>query len=228
MFKVVGAVLFDLVFPKFCCGCSRMDTYLCGECFNKIDLLSRPLTLQLEDQVISEFRAVAYYDEVIRNVIHTYKYEFVQGIGQALARFIYYTTILPKVDYITAVPLHPKRQRERGFNQAEVIASELSKLSLLPFLPLLQRTAFKTAQAKTKSRTDRTENIKGQFHIIDSSKNVDLQSAALSFDPPSLTNKSILIIDDVCTTGATLNECARVLLAAGAKSVEGLVVAHGS
>lgn len=215
MFKVIGEVLLDLLFPKFCCGCSKMDTYLCGSCFNEVDLLSMPIKLSLEPQYITQITAVAYYERIIRSLIHTYKYEFVQGIGKSLAQFIYYTTQIPTTDYITAVPLHPQRAQERGFNQSALVAQELSKLTGTEYIELLERTSFTMPQASITDKQKRLTNITNHFKI---SNDLILTK---------ITGKTVLIIDDVSTTGATLNECARILVSAGVSAVEGLVIAHG-
>lgn len=216
MFKIVGEVLLDLLFPKFCCGCGKMDTYLCGKCFNEIDLINMPLQLEFEQQYISNIQAVAYYEHVMRAAIHAFKYEYVQGLGQALAHYIYYTTQLPKADVITAVPIHKDREAERGFNQAALLAEQLSQLTNSTYCNTLMRTQFTTSQASITDRQQRLKNIKNHFCI------------ANAVATEQVKDRTVLIIDDVCTTGATLNECARVLLETGAKSVEGLVLAHGN
>jgi ComF family protein len=212
MFKALGEVILDILFPKFCCGCSKLDTYLCGSCFNSLDLLSSPIKLSLTDHYIKKISAVCYYDKTIKELIHTYKYDSVKDISETIVQFIFYTTTLPQVDYITAVPLHPQRQLERGFNQSELVARTLAQLSNSNYHPLLKREVSRSAQASLADYAARQKNIVGQFAIAE----------------VNITGKSILIFDDVCTTGATLNECAKVLLEHGAASVEGLVLAHGS
>ena len=212
MFKAVGEVILDILFPKFCCGCSKLDTYLCGSCFNSLDLLSSPIKLSLRDHYINKISAVCYYDKTIKELIHTYKYDSVKDISETIAQFIFYTTTLPQVDYITSVPLHPERQLERGFNQSELIAQKLAQYSGIQYSTLLKREVSRSAQATIVNFAARQENISGQFVATE----------------VNITGKNILIFDDVCTTGATLNECAKVLLSHGAASVEGLVLAHGS
>jgi ComF family protein len=212
MFKAVGEVILDILFPKFCCGCSKLDTYLCGSCFNSLELLSSPIKLSLTNHYIKKITAVCYYDKTVKELIHTYKYDSVKDISETIAQFIFYTTTLPQVDYITAVPLHPKRQLERGFNQSELVARTLAQYCTIQYSTLLKREVSRSAQATIVDFEARQENIAGQFAIAE----------------VNITGKSILIFDDVCTTGATLNECAKILLNHGAASAEGLVLAHGS
>lgn len=215
MFKIFWIFIVDLFFPKFCCGCNKMETYLCASCFNKIDLTSLPVQLKLEPLYLDQLNSLAYYDGVIKKLIHTFKYDHIQDVGQTLAHLLYYSVQFPKIDFITAVPLSVKRKKERGFNQSEVIAIRLAELLQLPYQQFLIRTTFLKAQAEVENREERLQNIKGQFvYTNEVSKKI-------------LQDKKILIIDDVCTTGSTLNECAKILKAHGARAVLGLTLAHG-
>lgn len=113
---------------------------------------------------------------------------------------------------VTNIPLHPRRKRERGFDQAEQLAKAFSNASGVPFIPLLTRTRSTSQQAKLGA-TERQKNIAGAF-------------AFRSEQKLSTTQKSVLLMDDVATTGATLNEAARVLKSAGAEKVVALTVAY--
>jgi ComF family protein len=215
MFKLVGEVILDLLSPRFCCGCGKLDTYLCPDCFNTIDYISLPLTHTLGKNYLESLQAACYYDGVIKELLQTCKYDSVYGVGECLGEFLYYATLLPQVDLITAVPLHQQRERERGFNQSVLIAQKLSALTEIPFCDMLTRTTYTAPQANISDAAKRQSNVAHCFAI----------SAAAS---DCIQNKRILIIDDVTTTGATMNACARVLCEAGAQLVQGLVVAHGS
>ena len=129
-------------------------------------------------------------------------------LGQLLAEYLY-SEQLP-VDVIIPVPLHPKRLRDRGYNQATLIAVEISKNRGLPMLEdALLRLRNTTAQAQTVNAAERRNNMRDAFVC-----------------PHSLKGTRILLIDDVCTTGSTLNACASALKTAGVKSVWGLTVAR--
>jgi ComF family protein len=115
-----------------------------------------------------------------------------------------------KGDVIVPVPLHRKRLRQRGYNQASLLAKELSVLGSLPVAEdALIRVRDAIPQARARSALERRQNVKGAFACRQ-----------------GLEGKQVLLIDDVCTTGATLDACATALKAAGAGSVWGLTVAR--
>jgi competence protein ComFC len=109
------------------------------------------------------------------------------------------------------VPLHPLRKREREFNQAEVLCRELARKNELVFCETLERLRYTVTQTHFDRRR-RMQNLRGAFGLR---RNASVQG------------KDLLLVDDVLTTGSTLDECARVLLAAGAQSVRALTVARG-
>ena len=115
---------------------------------------------------------------------------------------------------VIPIPLHPKRWRERGFSQSELLARHIAKASGVRLAPTrsLVRRRYTRAQVSLSSRAERLENMKDAF---------------LAKTPELFADNIILLVDDVATTGATLNEAARALKLAGAKSVWGVVVAHG-
>jgi ComF family protein len=113
-------------------------------------------------------------------------------------------------DLIVPVPLHPARQRERGFNQASLLAELLARQSSIPLKPLLERIRYTNTQTAL-DRSERMENLHNAFRLR---KNVDVRGLR------------VLLVDDVLTTGSTMNECARVLKRAGALSVYGATAAR--
>lgn len=126
---------------------------------------------------------------------------------------------LPLPEIIIPVPLHPRRLRWRGFNQAEILARHLSENIApglaLPFeTDLLERKKYTDPQMKIKNSGERKRNIKNAFALTN------------SFDPQIIKNKRVLLVDDIATTGATLFECSKVLKNAGAKEVFGIVIAR--
>lgn len=147
------------------------------------------------------------------NLIHQMKYQHVKNIAEWCGEFLYNTTVFPKTDLITFVPLHPLRQRERGFNQSHLIAEKVARLSGVPCLPTLRKIIPSQNQVEIHDRNHRLQNVQNVFEII---------------KKDGVERKSVLLIDDVATTGTTLNECARILKANGAREVIGLVIAHGT
>jgi ComF family protein len=112
---------------------------------------------------------------------------------------------------LTPVPLHARRLRERGYNQAELLANQISRASALPVdASALVRIRPTLSQVRTQGRNERTANMVGAFHASD-----------------AVRGRHIVLIDDVCTTGATLEACSAALKEAGARRVTGLVLAHG-
>jgi ComF family protein len=115
------------------------------------------------------------------------------------------------VEAIIPVPLHPKRKRARGFDQAKVLAKELSKLKELPLENLVLRKVKNVLPQTSLEREERMKNVRGAYTVLKSGK---------------IRGKTVLLVDDVYTTGSTLKECSRELLRAGAKEVRGITIAQ--
>jgi competence protein ComFC len=209
----LGSVVLDVLFPPFCAGCSRIGTYLCADCFEQIEFLPLPIPLDLDPNYLDGLTAATLFEEPVKSLLHEYKYQSVRGIGQWCGRMLYETTPFPLTDVSTSVPLHHKRQRLRGFNQAEEIAVELAKLTKTSYQPLLKRIKHTDFQASITDRSQRLTHLQNCFEFI---------------KPDQSIGSTVLLIDDVTTTGTTLNECAKVLKANGFTQVFGLVVAHGN
>jgi len=160
-------------------------------------------------------RSCGLYEGALKEAIHRFKYLHEFPLLRVFGDLLYPTLQTLSRDYpvdlIVPVPLHIQRLRERGFNQALLLARELSKRTGIPYperaLKKIKNTPFQT----TLKGKERRKNVKGAFHV---DKNEEIEG------------KSILLVDDVYTTGATVNECARTLLDGGAKSVAVLTVAR--
>ena len=158
-------------------------------------------------------RSFGTYDDELRDLIALLKYERVRTLARPLAGWLALAMEqypeLKEAEVIVPVPLHRRRKRARGFNQAELLARELSRWMGLPMKRLgLQRVKDTASQTGLTVR-QRAENVRGAFSVT-----------------KKLDKRRILLIDDVSTTGATLNACAAVLKKAGAESVYGLTVAR--
>jgi ComF family protein len=156
----------------------------------------------------------AYRGPIVRAIV-LLKFERIDPLatyfGDQLASLAIRLAIASTVDVVVPVPLHRTRERERGFNQAELIARAAAKRLGLPFKPILLM--------RTKARPDK--------HILSNEERWRIVRGAFATRPGSqVDNKRVLLVDDVMTTGATLDACAGALLEAGAKSVVGLTVAR--
>lgn len=203
----------DLIYPKKCFSCGKDRVYFCDDCLKNLE---EPPSLYIEwlDGLVV---GGSVKNKALFKAIKFLKYrggaEIASDLGRLLAQrakekipFFGPNTIL------MPIPLFYKRERERGFNQAELLARAISGALKIPFKKdILERIKDTPAQAKTSSRKERFENIKNAFEL-----KRDL----------SLWRPEVILVDDVLTTGATMSEAAKTLRKAGAKKIIGLVVAR--
>ena len=233
LFKLKNIILY-LLFPRTCFNCgidlpSNEQGFLCKECLKKLKkpgpIICQRCGITLKDGgahcfncrgtkakhfKCSLIRSALDFNEPSRSLIHGLKYEKYTNIAKFFAPLMYKTLLenpdMLEAEYFVSVPIHKKRLKKRGFNQAEVLARELSTLANIPYLNALTR--IKNTKSQTKlTKKERTENIKEAF---------------VCSEPKEIKRKAIILIDDVCTTGATLEECAKVLKKAGAREVYAL------
>ena len=230
--------LAGLIFPYRCLGCRIYleNSYLCKKCFNAL-----PIRKQMEcigcrrmtpsgqtcpfckdEYLIDRLMIVSdFNDPILSTLIKSMKYKYISEISKPLHQLTrkYLThvashkhiSLVADTPLIVPVPLHKHREHERGFNQAELLAQQLASGFQLEMTAALNRMRYGKHQADIEDRETRILNAKNS--------NYEASRA--------INNRNILLIDDVCTTGATLNECARVLKNAGARSVTALVIARG-
>ncbi|HSC77127.1 MAG TPA: ComF family protein, partial [Candidatus Acidoferrales bacterium] len=165
------------------------------------------------ETAFERLRSFGAYDAELRQLIVLLKYNrlrpLARPLGGWLAAVVQQNPDLGEVDAIVPVPLYPKRQRARGYNQAELLARELGRWVKRPVEPGALQRIKDTPSQTGLTPAQRVENVRGAF-------------AARS----KLDLGRILLVDDVCTTGATLNACARVLKRAGAEEVKAVTVAR--
>ena len=166
--------------------------------------------------IFSQGRAPFVYDGVMRRSVSRFKYggrkEYADFYAEEIMRRCWKEVAFWKAEVIVPIPLHPSRRRKRGFNQAELVAERLSRQTGIPMDAGLLKRVKKTRAQKELSREERASNLKGAF-------------AAREEEFPF---RRILLVDDIYTTGSTMDEAARILREAGARSVYFLCICVGS
>jgi len=160
-------------------------------------------------------RALGAFEGSLQAAIHRWKYEgkthltpfFAEWMAEGLNRYWEPHSL----DLLIAVPLHPRRLKERGFNQAFLLAKELSRRTGIPSLKTILRKDKPTLPQVDLSGAEREKGLRGAFLVVEKKE---------------LLGKSVLLVDDVYTTGATVNECSKVLVKGGARKVDVLTLAH--
>jgi ComF family protein len=220
----------SLVYPPTCTICSAsvgIGKYLCAECEAKVSRIVPPFCAKCSEPfdgaITTEFFCAncahrkLYFDAAVsayrsrgiaRQVMLNFKYGRQIHLRHLVAGWLLAAFDDPRLrqrrfDAVVPVPLHPTRERERGFNQAALLAETVGGHAGVPVRPVLQRVRFTT----TQTAFDRAERIQNLRHAFRLRGNADVR------------NLRVLLIDDVLTTGSTLSECARVLKENGANSV---------
>lgn len=191
---------------------------LCQFCAAQIDYLPHlPIRLHCENTALTSVYSATMFRGVAKQVVKKLKYDYVKAYAEVGASILLRNFPPISAEVITWVPLHPHKQADRGFNQAEEMARYLGNWLGRPAVPLLTRRINAPPQAQQNSLTERSQRLAGHFA---------LHSQSLSYTK-ELSRTTIMIIDDVCTTGATLHECAVVLQSLGCRKIYGYTVAHG-
>ena len=219
--------LLDLLFPLRCLGCGSEGCVLCPSCSASLPRIALPICQRCgipetggnlctacinHPLSIDGIRSVFLFKGTARQVVLQFKYRHLKAatapLGQLMADYLR-ASPLPG-DVILPVPLHPKRLRRRGYNQASLLAAEVGRLTGLPLMEdALVRVRDTAPQARSAGALERRINVQGAFEC-----------------PQELSRERVLLLDDVCTTGATLDACATALKSAGAASVWGFTAAR--
>lgn len=240
----------SLLFPRFCFCCQKEGSYLCEDCLSTIEISEYQYCLCQKPQKIWQggkcqrcvsrklnglYFAAPYQNSLVQNLIHSFKYKpFIKELSKPLASLIinHFQLLDNPPDFfypvksreagakqfngaeflLLSIPLEKRKLKERGFNQAEELAKELSKSLKIPLLNDVLIKIKETLPQVELSGKKREENIKGVFLVKNTEK---------------IRGRKVLLVDDVYTTGSTMDEGARVLKTAGAKEVWGVVVARG-
>jgi ComF family protein len=224
----------DFLFPKVCLGCGFLGAYICLSCQKQLRYLNgdtcfycqRSSFFGLTHPVcrknlnIDGLTAIFYYNPLLKKIIKNIKYRLATDVWREFCQIIkpeqidklgFYKELSHQLVF-QPIPLSQKKFNERGFNQAKIISEYFQKFLNFPLANLLIRKKETPPQAQLESLEKRYQNVRGAFEVTD--KNL-------------INNKSILLVDDVVTTGSTVKEAARILKKAGAKRVYILALARG-
>jgi ComF family protein len=221
--------ILQFVYPPLCLACGetleRHERLVCENCWRSIetvhaedDLYQQFLTKLAGDGIISGLFSPFYFEKEgkLQAVIHGLKYQGYTSLGvkagRKIGERIESVNDLPKADVLLPVPLHPLKKRERGYNQSELICRGIEEVTRIPVrADLLRRRKYTVSQTQLSSE-ERKENVGDAFEINEKKRG-------------DISGKSFILVDDVITTGSTINACARALATAGAKSVHAASIA---
>jgi ComF family protein len=234
--KMAFHAIVDLVFPPVCRNCSRVvasHQALCPQCWSAVrfierpycEVLGRPFSQDLGSGFLSaeaianppdfdRLRAATVHEDISRQLVHGLKYRDRTDLAPMMANWMIRASdgTLDRADVIVAVPLHRFRLMSRKFNQAAELARSISKVTGKPFLPAALVRSKRTRRQVGLGARARQDNVRGAFKITEEGK-------------PLIFGRRIVLIDDVYTTGATVNAAARALRRAGAADITVLTFA---
>ncbi len=228
-----GQGALDLVFPPRCFLCDRPGNSLCDDCCRDFPPVTPPICQVCGQPIdapglcwrcrdsplaIDGIRSVYLFENGVRQAIHLLKYRSRQSLAVSLARLMadrWRASPMP-ADLLIAVPLHPARQRERGYNQAELLGQGFGCMIGLPFVSSGFKRVRHTRPQMSLGAAYRRENVRGAFSYQTSRADGGY----------ALGGRRVLVVDDVCTTGLTLEACSVALKAAGAATVWGYTLAR--
>lgn len=214
-----AGTLLDTLLPPACGYCGRPGQMFCPDCRASVtwirepvcETCGRPFDGRLcpacagDPPAIQSIRAAVYYRDPVRRLIHRFKYEGLFALGRPLGQLM--VEAWPRwqqpVDLVLPIPLHRRRQRERGYNQSELLVRELRRHLGWPSEPGALSRVRQTRPQMGLTAAERRANVHGAFEA----------------DPAGVGGKRVLLVDDVCTTGSTLTAAAIALREAGARSV---------
>ncbi len=217
----------DLLYPPICAGCEADGSRWCEDCHSSVEKIQHPFceychqpissgricsTCKTNEPAFQRLRSWGIYQEPLRSAIHRLKYDRDISLGDVFSIFMVESIQKNKwkVDLVVPVPLNKQRLRARGYNQAAILARPLAFLLNVPFSTNSLKRVKNTVSQVGLSLQDRLENVDSAFQA----------------NPKRVQDRTILVIDDVCTSGATINACSKSLIDAGAKDVYGYTLAR--
>ena len=226
--------LTDIFFPKFCVVCKKQGYLLCPDCLSLLEIMEYKYCPFCRKRVLGQegkcsrhhsaqlnglYFATPYNNIIIKTTIQKFKYQpFLKELSQPLSQLIIThlhlvsnDAFLKENSVLIPVPLYKSREKWRGFNQAEELAKHISRHFNIPLEKEVLLKTKKTKEQVRLKKAERARNIIGAFQIK---------------HPQRIKDKGVFLVDDVFTTGSTMEECARVLKQSGAKEVWGITVAR--
>lgn len=230
--------LINLLYPAICQGCHRKldnpSKHICADCMNKIKLRTPPFCLKcgrqlnidashtdtcidckLNEPDFDKAMSVCSYNDFLKNLIHDFKYRKITCIAKEFSdimlNFARAYGLCRNIDVIIPIPMHSKRLLKREINHSEVLAKHFAKKLNIPYSNKTINKTQDTALQTSLKRENRIKNLSGAFKINNQA---------------SIKNKNILLVDDLFTTGSTVNECAKALKDKSAKYVEVITLAR--
>ena len=233
--KLLLGDLLDFIYPSRCGVCgrelSREDAVICAGCWQTLSCIAAPFcprcglptsplnllcsACEVRDHVFSFARSYGPFDETFQKIIHLFKYSRKLSLSKPLAALMGATVRgdarYSPMEALIPVPLHSVKCRARGYNQSELLARDLSRITGLPLLDKVLVRAINTQSQSKLNLSARVENVQDAFRIKGSRQ---------------IQDRRIVLVDDVLTTGATADACARTLLRAGAAQVSVVTIAR--
>lgn len=236
LFGRVKTKALDILFPHLCFGCKTEGVFLCASCKTSLRWIPptcfvcgafRPpkkrvqpgrtcLSCRKKSHIYAFLSPFSYAQGLVREQLHSFKYNRVRSLDETLAQllkeyFDAHRINFPKNAVLVPVPLHKNRKRTRGFNQSELVALRLQEIFPIELHSGIIQKTKKTKPQIELTASERQQNVAGTFNVS---------------NPDAVKNKTVILLDDVKTTGATLEEAARVLKDAGAKKIWAITIAH--
>jgi ComF family protein len=234
--RATFGLVVDVALPQLCASCREPvgDAGLCAACWAKLSFIAPPYCERLgipftydpgpgilsmeaiaDPPAYHRARAAVRYDDVARTLVHAFKYGDRLDLAPTMGRWMANAgrTLLGDADALVPVPLHWRRQWARRFNQSALLAEVIGKASNVPVSYRALKRVKATPQQVGLSQSARAQNVQGAFRVAPDGK-------------AEVAGRRLILIDDVLTSGATMDACARALLRAGAAQVDALVFAR--
>ncbi len=234
--RTLSRAALDLALPPLCAACREPveSRGLCPACWSKLSFITRPYCERLgipfvydpgpgilsmeaiaDPPAYNRARAAVRFDEISRALVHALKYGDRLDLAPIIGRWIAQAgrELLAEADALVPVPLHWRRRWARRFNQSAMLANVVSAETGVPVAATALKRVKATAQQVGLTRTERAANVQGAFRVPVEGK-------------PAVTGRRLVLVDDVLTSGATVEGCARALLRAGAANVDVLIFAR--
>jgi competence protein ComFC len=217
----------DWLFPPTCGGCQQAGTRWCPSCQSRTVLILPPVCTRCgcvltrsetcsscrgNTKSFAMLRSWAEFNGPLRNALHRLKYQNDLGLGETFSKYLLtlFEILAWEVDFILPVPLSPSRKAERGYNQASMLARPLALATGIEYQPGALKKVRETPSQVGLTMSQRRENVCNAFE------------ARMSI----VSGKRILLVDDICTSGATIDSCSRALIECGAKEVFAITLAR--